>query len=208
MSPEAVTAERVHAELKAVIMSGRYVPGAALNIHDLAELVGTSITPVRDVLQRLVGERLVGLGHGGGFQIAPMNEAGLRDLYLWHGRLLRDAVNSGGTYRNGGDLTRTISLPDESDPAVLAGAMADFFARLGEWSGSAEHVHAIRSAGDRLHAARVHEAGLKRPIDELRTLWVLANSDSRANLRAAVSSFHRRRIQNAGKTIMRMALQS
>lgn len=208
MSPEAVTAERVYADLKGAVMSGRHPPGAMLNIHDLAERVGTSITPVRDALQRLVGERLVRLGHGGGFQVALMGEAGLRDLYLWHKRLLRDAVSGDGTFRNAVTLARMMGFPDADDPALLASAAAEFFAGLGERSGSAEHVHAIRSAGDRLHAARIHEAGVSKPVEELRALWVLAHSGNPALLRQALSTYHRRRIQNVGKTIARMALLS
>jgi DNA-binding GntR family transcriptional regulator len=206
MSPEAVTAERAYAELKRTIMSGRYPPGATLNIPDLAEFVGASITPVRDALQRLVAERLVRFNRGGGYLVAPINEPTLRDLYAWHGRLVRNAVRAGGSFRNDGEFVQTLVRPDMEDPLVLASASAEFFGRLGEWSGSAEHVHAIRAAGDRLHAARVHEADIKHPIDELRSLWRLANSDDHSALRLALSSYHRRRVRNAGKTIVRMAL--
>jgi len=59
------TFERVHAGLRARLHAGRFVLGEPLEPQHLADELNASITPVRDALQRLVGERLVGRDRAG-----------------------------------------------------------------------------------------------------------------------------------------------
>lgn len=51
--------ERAYAALKQALIAGDYAPGQILVIRSLAESYGVSATPVREVLQRLVAERLL-----------------------------------------------------------------------------------------------------------------------------------------------------
>jgi DNA-binding GntR family transcriptional regulator len=46
--------EKVYQQIKEAIMSGRFLPGERVPIRRLAEGVGTSVTPVREALLRLV----------------------------------------------------------------------------------------------------------------------------------------------------------
>src|SRR3546814_1586165 len=41
----------------------------------------------------LVGERLLALHAGGGYEIPDIGVVELRDLYFWHGQLVRSALN-------------------------------------------------------------------------------------------------------------------
>jgi len=49
--------ERVYAELRKLLMQGRFQPGQALKIADLAAVFGTSHQPVREAIRQLVAER-------------------------------------------------------------------------------------------------------------------------------------------------------
>src|SRR6266849_10081749 len=55
--------ERVYRTLKQAILEGRFSPGEALPSRSLAEVLGTSVMPVRDALVRLRAE--------GGVEIPP-----------------------------------------------------------------------------------------------------------------------------------------
>jgi DNA-binding GntR family transcriptional regulator len=48
---------RVYDEIRSALMNGQYVPGERLRIADLAESLGTSPTPVREAIFRLVSEQ-------------------------------------------------------------------------------------------------------------------------------------------------------
>ena len=58
MSPGPIF-ERVYLALKAQVTSGAFAPGDRLEPAALGEALNASITPVRDALHRLVGERIV-----------------------------------------------------------------------------------------------------------------------------------------------------
>ncbi len=46
--------DQVYAQLRDALFAGKFEPGSRLVLRDLAELLGTSITPVRDAVARLV----------------------------------------------------------------------------------------------------------------------------------------------------------
>ena len=46
--------DQIYARLAAQLMSGQLLPGDRLKIRELADEIGTSVTPVRDALLRLV----------------------------------------------------------------------------------------------------------------------------------------------------------
>lgn len=48
---------RVYDEIRSALMNGQYVPGERLRISDLADSLGTSPTPVREAIFRLVSEQ-------------------------------------------------------------------------------------------------------------------------------------------------------
>jgi DNA-binding GntR family transcriptional regulator len=50
---------QIYGKLRAMLRDGRFGPGAKLKLRDLAQEFGTSLTPVRDALNRLVAERVL-----------------------------------------------------------------------------------------------------------------------------------------------------
>ena len=63
-------------------------PGDRLEPALLSEELNASVTPVRDALHRLTGERLVEAPRHEGFRTPMMTETPLRQLYSWHLDLL------------------------------------------------------------------------------------------------------------------------
>ena len=61
--------ERVYRTLKQAILEGRFSPGEALTTRSLAEVLGTSVMPVRDALLRLNAK--------GGVEVLPNRAARL-----------------------------------------------------------------------------------------------------------------------------------
>jgi DNA-binding GntR family transcriptional regulator len=73
--------ERVYAELKAWILDGQFRPGAALSEVTLAGLLGTSRTPVREVLSRLLQEGWVERVPSRGYFVARVTLRSIQDAF-------------------------------------------------------------------------------------------------------------------------------
>jgi DNA-binding GntR family transcriptional regulator len=54
--------DRVYAQLRDALFAGRFEPGERLVLRELADSLGTSITPVRDAVARLIANGVLTLG--------------------------------------------------------------------------------------------------------------------------------------------------
>ena len=195
MSPEPVTAERVYRRLKADVTGGRHRPRARLVERALADEYGVSISPIRDSAERLVGERLLEAQPGGGFMIPDVTEQGLRDLYFWHGQLVRNALHPGPA-GNRPDQEGKLPEPDLSSRETIAQSTARLFAFLSTWSSNTEHVRAVVAAGERIHAVRMIESDTLSGVrEELEAVQALTHGGSRSELIEAIWAYHRRRVR-------------
>jgi len=177
--------ERSYSALKQTLREGRYAPGARLEANRLADELGVSMTPVRDVLHRLVGERLVEASSGEGFHVPRFTEGSLRDLYEWHSALILIAV------RTARQTPADLSYPDDASDVSLADRTAHQFESLAAAAPNREIGLAIASAADRLHPFRLLELEVLEPlIGELDELTILD-----AGLPQAVRRYHLRRMK-------------
>lgn len=189
MSP-GTTFERVYDELRRRIMTGGFRPGARLEPGSLSETLSASITPVRDALHRLVGERLVAAPRTEGFQMPMLTERRLRDLHAWNGALLALSLR--------GPRLRERLVAGGARPTSLGADYADrggaLFVAIAELSRIMEHGRAVANLNARLHFARLIEARLipeaEAELDALERLHAAADV---AGLRKAVLAYHRRR---------------
>ena len=149
--------ERSYGSLKRLLREGHFPPGHRLEANRLAATFGVSMTPVRDALNRLVGEQLVEASTGDGFHVPRTTEAALRDLYEWHSALATMVTRTLLTLPDPGDVRAALAC------STLADATARLFALLSESSPNAELREAMANAGDRLHPYRVLEAAVLRP---------------------------------------------
>jgi DNA-binding GntR family transcriptional regulator len=198
MSPGA-TFERVYLALKARIMSGTLPAGEPLEPRLLGEDLISSITPIRDALHRLVGERLVDAPRNHGFRVPVLSEAMVRDLYGWRTRLLLAALAHAPAAQ-----APEISAGDRHNAASESRPAAALFLAIAGVSGSRELRLAMSSANDRLHALHQAEIDvLGGEDDELAELEQMLASGDRPGLRRLLVHYHRRREKHVSDIIAR-----
>lgn len=191
MSPGA-TFERVYHELKRMLAEGELPPGSPIEPAQIGKEIAASITPIRDALHRLTGERLVEAPNHNGFRVPLPTEAALRDLYDWNGQLLGLAV-------------RHIrpSLVVDARSTRLAGtgmvaATASLFADMARATGSSEQIRAIQGLNDRLTPFRRFEGKVLDGVaEELEALAKLSALVDRVRLMRLIERYHQRRIKAA-----------
>lgn len=185
MSP-GFTFERVYLALKQQLREGRYPPGTQLEPRVLTEELNSSITPIRDALHRLVGERLVEAPRNDGFRVPLLSELMLRELYSWQVDLLRLALAHPPPERRE-EVTH-------AGPGAEVASAADIFLEIGRSSGNYELMSALGNVCDRLAALRCLEARYVPDIaEEFQALRELLEEGDPAPLRTAIASWHRRR---------------
>lgn len=185
------TSERVYDAIKQRILSRAFHPGERLDPAALALGLSSSITPIRDALHLLAGQGLVETGTGEGFHVPHIDEPALKDLYAWNLELLTLAIRSWprGAWRMDGDEE---SDDDRTDD--LARAVASLSRRIVRQSANAEHLRAVKSINDRLHALRLVEPlVIGATAGELKTLHAALADQDGPRLRRGLVDYHRPR---------------
>jgi hypothetical protein len=198
MSPGA-TFERVYLDLRRQIVSGAFPPGTQLEPAGLAEGLVASITPVRDALHRLVGERLVHTPRNDGFRMPIYTEASIRDLYAWNLALLQLGLAAGGR----ADPSRSQAGEGDEDDD-LAGRTARLFVAIARLSGSHEHEAAARRVNDRLMAIRLKETRLFDVAAEIGAIEAALDTFDLKRLRRLLGAYHRVRMKQVGNLLERL----
>lgn len=200
MSPDAITAERIHRELRRRIVTGGFAPGCVMVTSHIAESLGTSVTPVRDALHQLVGEGLIAAHGGGGFVVPALDREKMGHLYRWHGEVMGVVLRNVDCPQDIGDFPQGAGGPLSAQD--IAAVATTLFRRLASLSTNPEHAAVIDILSARLHLARCHEHVLGRCHGELGSLWHNVRSLNRAKGRTALWQYHRRRVLSLDK-IMR-----
>jgi DNA-binding GntR family transcriptional regulator len=186
MSPGA-TFERVYIELKRMLAEGELPPGTPIEPALIGKQIASSITPIRDALHRLTGERLVEAPNHNGFRVPLLTEAALRDLYAWNTQLV-------------GLAARHILAPVEAGAGVASDesagtATARLFAGIARGGGSAEHARAIEQLNDRLAPfRRIEGQVLDGLAEEHQALALCLSRGERAPLLKLLDRYRRRRL--------------
>jgi DNA-binding GntR family transcriptional regulator len=190
MSP-GPTFDRVYLALKEQLTSGRFAPGDHLEPAMLGPELNASITPVRDALHRLVGERVVEAPRNDGFRVPAPTEADLRDLYGWSRTLLELALRSSAS-RSPASALRAAEV------GGALGSAADLFHAMARRTGSVELEAAVENLNDRLAPLRVAETRVFEDVVEehciQRTAWEQGDF---SELRRCIVVYHRRRQRHA-----------
>ena len=187
--------ERVYARIRSRILTGWWRPSARIDLAGLADDLSASITPVRDALYRLVGERLIVLGVSEGFALPGLTEPDLRDRYRWSQMLTLLALKS-ATESSKGLLVPLLEHADlETRPARL-------FRDLAKQTEDIEMIDAMDAISDRLAYARSIELKLGIvTLDEMTALLQAIDNGTPAVRRAAVIRYHRRRLLECGRIV-------
>ena len=184
MSPAHVL-EPTYDAIRRRLIAGLWHPGQRLEAARIADDLGVSITPVRDSLNRLTGERLVHALSGDGFSVPRLTEADLRDLIDWHRLIVVMALDR----LTADELPRPPSGHDG-----VADWTALLFATITSTFGSTEVNAASASAAARLGAYRDAEMGpFPDVLTELQHLEDGLNEADMARTRTGIEFYHRRR---------------
>lgn len=88
--------DQVYAQLRDALFAGRFEPGGRLVLRELAESLGTSITPVRDAVARLVANGVLQLGPRNTALVPDVGTGTLKQLIIvrteLEGRAAREAA--------------------------------------------------------------------------------------------------------------------
>jgi len=199
MSP-GPTFERVYLELKRQLRAGTRAPGTPLEPASIGDELGTSFTPVRDALHRLVGEGLVENPLHNGFAVPRLSEQALRDLYAWSGQLITMMLRQ----LKGQSTDVVEALQDR--PEHAATAAETLFLAIAGASGNREQVRAIAQLNDRLAPYRRAELLLFTDADrELTGLLETIASSEVSRLSRSLSRYHKRRISRVPQLLDALA---
>lgn len=183
------TFERVYAAIRRQLCEGVFRPGDRLEPAILSEQLNASVTPVRDALHRLTGERLVEAPRHEGFRVPMLTETMLRHLYAWHRDLLLLAL----ARRRAADASELVGMADQADSALHERQNVILLAFV-EASGNPEHVDALRSVLDRLEPLRrIEQCFLDSVETEIAHICETIRSGDRGALRRSLVQYHRRR---------------
>lgn len=194
------TFERVYAAIKQRLREGLYRPGDRLEPALLSDELNASVTPVRDALHRLTGERLVEAPRHEGFRAPMMTETLLRYLYSWHLDLLLLAL-----------LKHHAQAPDE---LAIRGAQTEMaghdrhnamFLALARTAGNPEHMATLESLVHRLEPAqRLEQYFLDETEAETNEIARALRANDRKALRSSLIRYHRRRLRIVPELLERL----
>lgn len=183
------TFDRVYAAIRKRLRDGLYRPGDRLEPAVLSDELNASITPVRDALHRLTGERLVEAPRHEGFRAPMMTETTLRHLYAWHRDLVLLAILNRKKVGVPGELSGAVDgavpVHERSNAAFVA---------LARSTGNPEHLNALSALNERIEPVqRLEEALLDAAEEESAGIVAAIKSDDRKRLRRTLVQYHRRR---------------
>ncbi|BEV13174.1 GntR family transcriptional regulator (plasmid) [Asticcacaulis sp. DW145] len=158
MKDKAPTLNRVYRELRKEVLRGDYVPGHQLDLSEIRVRHKASDTPVRNAVNRLVGEGLLKNTSHGGYYLPHVTEDHVRDLI---GFSLRELIL--GT-EEAEVVGRTIApLPSNLAHGNVLVTTEALFREIAK-SGGERARRTMEHVNDELHAIRLAEPLL---IDDL-----------------------------------------
>lgn len=198
MPPKASRIEQVYSGIKQEILAGLLVPGQRVDVADMAFRYNVSKTPVRMVLNRLVGEDILQTTPHEGFYMPRVTEQRLRDLHGWTEQILLLSLQMAFP-----EETATTTLPsmrfDHED--VVAGT-EQLFGAIAGLGGNGEHRRAISSTNDRLRPIRMlPDFSIPEREAEFRDMADAWNRNHVGPLRGLLRAYHRRRLEIIPKIV-------
>jgi DNA-binding GntR family transcriptional regulator len=195
------TFERVYAAIRQRLRDGLYRPGDRLEPALLSDELNASVTPVRDALHRLAGERLVEAPRHEGFRAPMMTETMLRHLYGWHLDLLLLAV----TKHHGIALAVQIAANDGGGEIPPHERHHALFLALARLAGNPEHVAALEALSERLQPVqRLEQYFLDETEVETNEIMRALQAHDRKALRRSLVRYHRRRLRIVPELLERL----
>lgn len=119
--------ETVYARIADALIKGRFSPGARLTIRDLAQALGTSATPVRDAIQRLIQDEALVQKSAREVRVPVMTLARYREIRRIRIKLEGLAARESALQARPADIERLTGLVALNETAI---ARADWATAL------------------------------------------------------------------------------
>jgi DNA-binding GntR family transcriptional regulator len=194
------TFERVYAAIRQRLRDGFYRPGERLEPAMLAEELNASVTPVRDALHRLTGERLVETPRHEGFRVPMMTETLLRFLYDWHLDLLLLAL-----IKHQATGVEGLMSSDGLHAGPAHERQNALFLAIVRSTGNPEHVATLEALSPRLEPVqRLEKFFLDETEAETDEIVRALRANDRKSLRSSLVRYHRRRERIVAELLGRM----
>lgn len=114
----------VYQQLSDALLQGRLLPGHRLRIRELAATLGTSVTPVRDAILRLVQEQALVMRSPRDIRVPHMSLAQYLEIRAIRVRLEGLAAETAASRARTEDVARLQALVDAQEAAFAAGDTA------------------------------------------------------------------------------------
>ncbi|MBA2934620.1 GntR family transcriptional regulator [Sphingomonas sp. CGMCC 1.13654] len=195
MAPDPVLHERIYAGFKDDLREGRLPPGHHIDLQAISERYRASVTPVREVVCRLMGEGLAEFQRHGGFHVATLSANEIRDLYVLNSTIVLRAIQT-CTDADLDEAMGAICYPRPgATPLEVASCSASIFSTLVGSANNSAFLKLVENINDRLGFVRIAECHLLRDVHrELLMLNHGPNGQLRRTLNRRITNYHRRRI--------------
>jgi DNA-binding GntR family transcriptional regulator len=200
MAPDPVTQERIYEAIKEDFLAGLMRPEVRIEIQALADRHRTSTTPVREVLHRLIGERLIEPRSEGGLRLAIPDTERLSALYAWNRQMMLAALQMASTASVRDTLKSFRRMEVHHDRLSLVRFVDTLFQAIGDAAGNRECAEQIQNVSERLHYPRLAEAHLFADFaTEAQMLVRNGHLDVRRAVGRRLRDYHERRIRNVSR---------
>lgn len=192
--------------IKSRVIQREFPNGERLQIEKIAEDLRLSVTPVREILNRLVYENLVSAIPKVGFFMKPLSELELRNLYEYNYSfleyILRTKANPSFWRYEGVNESKIYSY--RYDTEKIDSLLPDAFVELTETlffeitlsSHNKEFERTIINLNDRLHFVRLKEQDILQDIKhDLANMYESFTKGENKELSKNIFKYHKKRWQ-------------
>lgn len=146
---------RTYQSLRQALISGQFSPGHRLLMQDLAQQLGTSVTPVREACYRLVSEQALELRSNRFVVVPPLTRSRYMQIRVMRIALEGLAASIAAEHSEAGELAK---IADCQKMVIEATERGD--------------VEAMREANLDFHFGVYRMSGMKLLVQQIENLWV------------------------------------
>jgi DNA-binding GntR family transcriptional regulator len=182
--------ERIYDDLRQDVVAGQVRPGQKIDVEFLAAKYGFSTLPMRLLVNRMIGERVVEVTPHEGFIIPAAKERRIREVHKWNKRILLMALEI-AMREDEAPAFPPLSLNEED----IVSATEALFLAIAEFSDMDETKYAVANVNDRLRPIRQLDTGplLDHPA-ELKEFQAAWDAHNLKLLHRLVRKYHHRRL--------------
>lgn len=183
--------EHIYQELRQEVLGGQVRPGQKIDIEALAKKYRFSSLPIRLLVNRMIGERVVELTPHDGYAIPSAKERRIREVHKWNRRILLMALETAMA-----EEPDRVFPPLELDESDVVAATEALFLAIAEFSDMDETRYAVANVNDRLRPIRRLDTGplIDHPA-ELQAFKAAWEAHNLKLLHRLVRKYHHRRLE-------------